>query len=87
MCLLVGTGAIRPKIRAGSIVYLLAQALPRRPILLSKLVVALAAAMLFAVPPMMAAAATCRASKTSACGSGTWPRRSSCSALVPQSGA
>jgi ABC-2 type transport system permease protein len=56
MCLLVGTGVIGPEIDDGSIVYLLAKPLPRRTILLSKLVVALAAALVFAVLPTMAAA-------------------------------
>ena len=57
MCLLVGTGVIGPEIDDGSIVYLLAKPLPRRTILLSKLVVALAAALVFAVLPAMASAA------------------------------
>src|SRR5450759_3469064 len=57
MCLLVGTGVIGPEIDDGSIVYLLAKPLPRRTILLLKLVVALAAALVFAAPPAMASAA------------------------------
>src|SRR5690606_26254683 len=42
LCLLIGTGVVGPEIDDGSIVYLLAKPLPRRTIVLSKLVVALA---------------------------------------------
>jgi ABC-2 type transport system permease protein len=56
-CLLVGTGVIAPEIDDGSIVYLLAKPVPRSRILLSKLAVALSATVVFAVLPIMAAAA------------------------------
>ena len=56
-CLLVGTGVIAPEIDDGSIVYLLAKPVPRSSILLSKLAVALSATVVFAVLPIMAAAA------------------------------
>src|SRR6478735_2287635 len=49
MCLLIGTGVIAPEIEDGSIVYLLAKPLPRRTIVLSKLVVAVAVAVAFNV--------------------------------------
>lgn len=55
MCLLIGTGVIGAEIDDGSIVYLLAKPLPRRTILLSKLVVAWGAALAFAVLPLVAA--------------------------------
>lgn len=55
MCLLIGTGVIGAEIDDGSIVYLLAKPLPRRTILLSKLVVAWGAAFVFAVLPLVAA--------------------------------
>ncbi|WP_024286649.1 ABC transporter permease [Cellulomonas sp. KRMCY2] len=55
MCLLIGTGVIGSEIDDGSIVYLLAKPLPRRTIVLSKLVVAWAAALVFAVVPLVAA--------------------------------
>ena len=55
MCLLIGTGVIGSEIDDGSIVYLLAKPLPRRTILLSKLVVAWGAAFVFAVLPLVAA--------------------------------
>lgn len=57
ICLLIGTGVIGPEIDDGSIVYLLAKPVPRRSILLGKLAVALAATVLFAVLPIMAATA------------------------------
>jgi ABC-2 type transport system permease protein len=55
MCLLVGTGVIAPEIEDGSIVYLLAKPLPRRTIVLSKLVVATAVAVAFCVTSIMVA--------------------------------
>ena len=55
MCLLIGTGVIGSEIDDGSIVYLLAKPVPRRTILLSKLVIAWAAALVFAVLPIVAA--------------------------------
>lgn len=55
MCLLVGTGVIAPEIEDGSIVYLLAKPLPRRTIVLSKLVVAMAVAVAFCVASIMIA--------------------------------
>ncbi len=55
MCLLIGTGVIGSEIDDGSIVYLLAKPLPRATILLSKLVVAWGAALVFAVVPLVAA--------------------------------
>ena len=57
MCLLIGTGVIGPEIDDGSIVYLLAKPVPRRTILLSKLTVALAATVVFAVLPIAASTA------------------------------
>lgn len=51
MCLLISTGVIGAEIDDGSIVYLLAKPIPRRTIVFSKLAVALAAAMAFAVLP------------------------------------
>ena len=57
ICLLIGTGVIGPEIDDGSIVYLLAKPVPRRSILLGKLAVALAATVIFAVLPIMAATA------------------------------
>ncbi len=53
MCLLVSTGVIGAEIDDGSIVYMLAKPLKRRVILFSKLVVALAAVLVFAVLPTM----------------------------------
>ena len=55
MCLLIGTGVIGSEIDDGSIVYLLAKPLPRRTILLSKLVVAWLAALVLAVLPIVVA--------------------------------
>jgi len=55
MCLLIGTGVIAPEIEDGSIVYLLAKPLPRRTIVLSKLVVAMAVALVFCVVSIMVA--------------------------------
>lgn len=49
--LIVGTGVIGPEIDDGSVVYLLAKPIPRATILHSKLAVALAATVLFAVLP------------------------------------
>jgi len=57
MCLLIGTGVIAPEIEDGSIVYLLAKPLPRRTIVLSKLVVATAVAVSFCVVSIMVASA------------------------------
>lgn len=57
MCLLVATGVIGAEIDDGSIVYMLAKPLKRRVILFSKLAVGLAAVLLFAVLPIMAAVA------------------------------
>ncbi len=57
MCLLIGTGVIGPEIDDGSIVYMLAKPVPRRSILLSKLGVALATTIVFAVLPIAAGAA------------------------------
>ena len=57
MCLLIGTGVIGPEIDDGSIVYLLAKPVPRWRILASKLAVALAATVVFAVVPIAAGAA------------------------------
>lgn len=54
-CLLIGTGVIGTEIDDGSIVYLLAKPLPRRTILLSKLLVAWAAALVFAALPVVLA--------------------------------
>lgn len=56
MCLLIGTGVIAPEIEDGSIVYLLAKPVPRRTIVLSKLVVAVAVALAFAVTSIVIAA-------------------------------
>jgi len=53
MCLLVSTGVIGAEIDDGSIVYMLAKPLKRRVIVFSKLVVALAAVLVFAVLPTM----------------------------------
>lgn len=53
MCLLVSTGVIGAEIDDGSIIYMLAKPLKRRVILFSKLVVALAAVLVFAVLPTM----------------------------------
>ena len=55
MCLLIGTSAIGSEIDDGSIVYLLAKPVPRRAIVLSKLVVAWAAMLVFAVLPVIVA--------------------------------
>ncbi len=57
MCLLVSTGVIGAEIDDGSIVYMLAKPLKRRVILFSKLVVALAAVLVFAVLPTVASVA------------------------------
>jgi len=57
MCLLIGTGVIGPEIDDGSIVYLLNKPVPRRSILLAKLLVALATTLVFAVLPVAASAA------------------------------
>jgi ABC-2 type transport system permease protein len=57
MCLLIGTGVIGPEIDDGSIVYLLNKPVPRRSILLAKLLVALATTIVFAVLPVAASAA------------------------------
>ncbi|MDO8106375.1 ABC transporter permease [Isoptericola sp. b441] len=54
-CLLIGTGVIGSEIDDGSIVYLLAKPVARRTILLSKLVVAWGAALVFAVLPTVLA--------------------------------
>jgi len=54
-CLLIGTGVIGTEIDDGSIVYLLAKPMPRRTILLSKLAVAWAAALVFAALPVVLA--------------------------------
>lgn len=54
--LIVGTGAIGPEIDDGSIVYLLSKPVPRPAIVLSKLAVAVAAMLLFAVVPTVLAA-------------------------------
>lgn len=55
VCLLIGTGAIGTEIDDGSIVYLLAKPMPRRTILVSKLVVAWGAALVFAALPVVLA--------------------------------
>jgi len=55
MCLLIGTGVIAPEIEDGSIVYLLAKPVPRRTIALSKLVVAMAVAVVFCVASIVIA--------------------------------
>lgn len=55
VCLLIGTGVIGTEIDDGSIVYLLAKPMPRRTILLSKLVVAWAASLVFAALPVVLA--------------------------------
>lgn len=55
MCLLISTGVIGAEIDDGSIVYLLAKPIPRRTIVLSKLAVALGAALVFAVLPTVIA--------------------------------
>jgi ABC-2 type transport system permease protein len=55
MCLLIGTGVIGAEIDDGSIVYLLAKPVPRRTILMSKLTVGWAAALVLAVLPIVAA--------------------------------
>lgn len=57
MCLLIGTGVIGPEIDDGSIVYLLNKPVPRRSILLAKLLVAEATTLVFAVLPVAASAA------------------------------
>jgi len=57
MCLLISTGVIGAEIDDGSIVYMLAKPIPRRTIILSKLAVALGAAIVFAVLPTVAAVA------------------------------
>jgi len=56
MCLLVGTGAVAPEIEDGSIVYLLAKPVPRRTVVLSKLIVAMAVAVAFSVISIVVAA-------------------------------
>ena len=55
MCLLIGTSVIGSEIDDGSIVYLLAKPVPRRTIVFSKLVVAWAAMLVFAVLPIVLA--------------------------------
>jgi len=55
VCLLIGTGVVGTEIDDGSIVYLLAKPMPRRTILLSKLVVAWGAALVFAALPVVLA--------------------------------
>ena len=55
MCLLISTGVMGAEIDDGSIVYMLAKPIPRRTIVLSKLAVALAAAVVFAVLPTLIA--------------------------------
>lgn len=55
MCLLISTGVIGAEIDDGSIVYMLAKPIPRRTIVLSKLAVALGAAVVFAVLPTIVA--------------------------------
>jgi len=55
MCLLIGTSVIGSEIDDGSIVYLLAKPVPRRTILFSKLVIAWAATVAFAVIPIIVA--------------------------------
>ncbi len=54
-CLLIGVGVVGTEIDDGSIVYLLAKPMPRRTILLSKLAVAWAAALVLAVLPLVLA--------------------------------
>ena len=54
-CLLIGTGVVGTEIDDGSIVYLLAKPIPRRTILTSKLLVAWAAALVFAALPIVLA--------------------------------
>lgn len=53
--LIVGTGVIGPEIDDGSIVYVLAKPIPRPSIILSKLVVAITATVVFATLPTLAA--------------------------------
>ncbi|PSL02392.1 ABC-2 type transport system permease protein [Haloactinopolyspora alba] len=53
--LIVGTGVISPEIDDGSIVYLLSKPLPRPTIVLSKLVVAVSATVVFATVPTFVA--------------------------------
>lgn len=48
-----GTGAIAPEIDDGSIVYLLAKPLPRRTIILTKLIVAIAVTVAFTTAPIL----------------------------------
>ena len=55
MCLLISTGVIGAEIDDGSIVYMLAKPIPRRTIVLSKMAVAIAAALVFAVLPTIVA--------------------------------
>ncbi len=55
--LIVGTGVLGPEIDDGSVVYLLSKPLPRSTIILSKLAVAVAATLGFAVIPTVLAAA------------------------------
>lgn len=56
MCLLIGTGVIAPEIEDGSIVYLLAKPVPRRTIVLSKVIPAIAVAVVFCVVSIVVAA-------------------------------
>ncbi|WP_026877722.1 ABC transporter permease subunit [Jiangella gansuensis] len=53
--LIVGTGVIGPEIDDGSVVYVLSKPIPRPTIILSKLVVAVAATVLFAAVPTFGA--------------------------------
>ncbi len=55
ICLLIGVGVIGTEIDDGSIVYLLAKPVPRRTIVLSKLLVAWGTALVVAVLPIVAA--------------------------------
>ena len=55
MCLLISTGVIGAEIDDGSIVYMLAKPIKRRMIVFSKMVVAIGAALVFAVLPTMLA--------------------------------
>lgn len=55
MCLLIGTAVIGSEIDDGSIVYLLAKPVPRRTIVLSKLLIAWLAMLAFAVLPIVLA--------------------------------
>jgi ABC-2 type transport system permease protein len=55
LCLLIGTGVVGSEIEDGSIVYLLAKPLPRRTVALSKLAVALCAAIVLGTVSVVAA--------------------------------